>query len=200
MKLTLASSSEYRKTILKKLCIPFDAISPEIDESAINNESINDQVLRLAINKAQAISKLKPTHYVIGSDQLASCNGQTLGKPGNFQKAKSQLLMMSDQTVTFHTGLCLANHSTNQLEFLVELFEVKFKPLTEKQISIYLNIEQPYNCAGSFKSEGLGIALFDSLSGRDPNTLMGLPLIALIGMFKNLSVDLFDYMQNSDMQ
>lgn len=195
MKITLASSSSYRQGLLKKLCLPFDAMSPDIDETAINNESIHDQVLRLAINKAQTISQLKPSNYVIGSDQLASFNGQKLGKAGNFENAKAQLIMMSGQTVKFHTGLCIAHKDNKQLEFLVETFEVKFKRLTEQQITVYLNIEQPYDCAGSFKSEGLGIALFESLTGRDPNSLIGLPLIGLIELFTKLQIDVFEHMQ-----
>ncbi|WP_158968800.1 nucleoside triphosphate pyrophosphatase [Paraglaciecola sp. L3A3] len=195
MKIILASSSSYRQNILKKLCLPFDAIAPKVDETKINNESINDQVLRLAINKAQAISQSNPDHYVIGSDQLASCNGQTLGKPGNFENAKAQLLMMSGQTVIFHTGLCVAHKNNKELEFMVDQYQVKFRQLTEQQITVYLQIEEPYDCAGSFKSEGLGIALFESLNGRDPNSLIGLPLIGLIELFNKMQVDVFKYMR-----
>ncbi|MFT4808530.1 MAG: septum formation protein [Paraglaciecola sp.] len=201
MKIILASSSTYRQSILQKLHIPFSFTAPDIDESPIVGESISAQVARLAKNKALAIATgiTNMNSYVIGSDQLASFNGKVLGKPGNFSTARQQLLMFSGQTVKFYTGLCLVNsdskRSEPQVEQTVETFDVKFRTLTEKQISTYLQIEQPYDCAGSFKCEGLGIALFESLDGRDPNTLIGLPLIALIDLFRNMSVDLFDYMQ-----
>ena len=197
MKIILASSSSYRQSILKKLHIPFSCVAPDIDESSVPAESISDQVERLAKKKALTIATqiAHVNSYVIGSDQLASFNGQVLGKPGDFVTAKQQLLMFSGQTVRFYTGLCLAHSANNQLSQIVETFDVTFKTLTGSQISTYLQIEQPYDCAGSFKCEGLGIALFDSLNGRDPNTLIGLPLIALIDLFNNMSVDLFDYMQ-----
>jgi MAF protein len=201
MKIILASSSAYRRSILQKLHIPFSFTAPDIDESPVDGESISAQVARLAKNKALAIATeiMNMNSYVIGSDQLASFNGKVLGKPGDFTTAKQQLLMFSGQTVKFYTGLCLVHSATKQLETqieqTVETFDVKFRILSEKQISTYLQIEQPYDCAGSFKCEGLGIALFESLDGRDPNTLIGLPLIALIDLFRNMSVDLFDYMQ-----
>lgn len=197
MKIILASSSVYRQSILKKLHIPFSYVAPNIDESSVPSESISAQVERLAKDKALTIAS-QTDHidsYVIGSDQLASFNGQVLGKPGSFAIAKQQLLMFSGQTVRFHTGLCLVHAAKNQLSQIVETFDVTFKTLTESQISTYLKIEQPYDCAGSFKCEGLGIALFESLNGRDPNTLIGLPLIALMDLFNTMSVDLFDYMQ-----
>lgn len=199
MKIILASSSPYRQLILQKLHIPFSCIAPNIDESAVNNESISDQVARLAKIKALAVaaSISDLDSYVIGSDQLASFNGQVLGKPGDFATAKQQLLMFSGQTVRFFTGLCLVHSANNKVSQLVETFDVTFKTLTESQISTYLKIEQPYDCAGSFKCEGLGIALFDSLTGRDPNTLVGLPLIALMELFSTMSIDLFEFMQQN---
>ena len=200
MKIILASSSPYRQTILKKLHIPFSCAAPNINESAVSGESISAQVERLAKVKALAIATIKTNikSYVIGTDQLASFNGQVLGKPGDFATAKQQLTMFSGQTVKFYTGLCLVHSAKNQLAQIVETFDVTFKHLTEDQISTYLRIEQPYDCAGSFKCEGLGIALFESLNGRDPNTLIGLPLIALIDLFNNLSVDLFSYMHRDN--
>ncbi len=204
MKIILASSSSYRQSILKKLHIPFSCVAPNIDESSVATESISEQVARLAKNKALTIATQKAhvNSYVIGSDQLASFDGQVLGKPGDFATAKQQLLMCSGKTVRFYTGLCLVHSAKNQLSHIVETFDVTFKTITESQISTYLQIEQPYDCAGSFKCEGLGIALFESLDGRDPNTLIGLPLIALMDLFNTMSVDLFNYMQkdNSDMQ
>jgi septum formation protein len=197
MNIILASSSSYRQSILKKLHIPFSCVAPKVDESSVPAESISNQVERLAKSKALTIATQKAhiNSYVIGSDQLASFNGQVLGKPGDYATAKQQLLMFSGQTVKFYNGLCLVHSAKNQLSHIVETFEVSFKTLTESQISTYLKIEQPYDCAGSFKCEGLGIALFESLSGRDPNTLICLPLIALMDLFKQMSVDLFDYMQ-----
>ena len=197
MKIILASSSSYRQSILKKLHIPFTCVTPNFDESSILFEKISDQVERLAKDKALTIGIQKPYQdsYVIGSDQLASFKGQVLGKPGDFATAKKQLLMFSGQTVRFYTGLCLVHSAKNQLSHIVETFDVTFKTLTESQISTYLHIEQPYDCAGSFKCEGLGIALFESLDGRDPNTLIGLPLIALMDLFNTMSVDLFNYME-----
>lgn len=197
MKIILASSSSYRQSILKKLHISFTCVAPNIDESPVLNETISEQVARLAKYKALAIATQEShiNSYVIGSDQLASFNGKILGKPGNFDNAKQQLSLFSGQTVRFHTGLCLVHSVSDQLIQVVETFDVTFKVLTVKQISTYLQIEKPYDCAGSFKCEGLGIALFESLNGRDPNTLIGLPLIALIDLFNNMSVDLFEHMQ-----
>jgi len=197
MKIILASSSAYRQSILEKLHIPFSCVAPNIDESSVATESISDQVARLAKDKALSIASQEAykNSYVIGSDQLASFKGQALGKPGDFATAKQQLLMFSGQTVRFYTGLCLVHAANNELSHLVETFDVTFKTLTESQIATYLKIEQPYDCAGSFKCEGLGIALFASLNGRDPNTLIGLPLIALMELFNTMSVDLFDYME-----
>ena len=199
MKIILASGSSYRQAILKKLHIPFTCATPNINEAAISGESISDQVARLARSKALAIAKIKANvnSYVIGSDQLASFNGQVLGKPGDFDTAKLQLLMFSGQTIKFYTGLCLVHSTKNKLASIVETFDVKFKTLTEDQISTYLKIEEPYDCAGSFKCEGLGIALFESLDGRDPNTLIGLPLIALMDLFSDMSVDLFSHMHKN---
>jgi MAF protein len=197
MKIILASSSPYRQAILKKLHIPFSSVAPNVDESSVDTETISDKVQRLAKDKALIIATQKAHNnsYVIGSDQLASFNGRVLGKPGDFITAKQQLLMFSGRTVKFYTGLCLVYSANKQISQLVETFDVTFKILTESQISTYLQIEEPYDCAGSFKCEGLGIALFESLHGRDPNTLIGLPLIALMDLFNSMDVDLFDYMQ-----
>ncbi|MEP1385858.1 MAG: Maf family protein [Paraglaciecola sp.] len=197
MKIVLASSSLYRQSILQKLNIPFCSLAPDIDESAHLNETIEEQVKRLAEQKAQSVSiKLKNQQaYVIGSDQLASLNGVVLGKPGDYIRAKQQLMNASGQTVKFYTGLCLYCANKNLIETIVDVYEVTFKRLTESQIDTYLTIEKPFDCAGSFKSEGLGIALFSSLKGTDPNSLVGLPLIRLIELFDKMSVDIFDLMQ-----
>lgn len=196
MKIVLASSSTYRQSILKKLNIPFTSLAPDIDESAIIGESIEEQVKRLAAQKAASVAEQLNDEeiFVIGSDQLASLNGKVLGKPGHYLNAKQQLLMASGQTVQFYTGLSLLNTATNQIKTLADIYSVTFKTLTEKQIDTYLNIEKPFDCAGSFKSEGLGIALFKSLDGSDPNSLIGLPLIKLVELFEKIGVDIFDYM------
>jgi septum formation protein len=195
MKIILASSSPYRSALLAKLSLPFTCQSPDIDESPLAKEKVEEQVARLATLKAAAIAFSTQDAYIIGSDQLAMCNQEVLGKPGGFQQAVMQLTKLSGQKVTFYTGLCLFNAATKEQQTIVETFEVTFKPLSDKQIQHYLMIEQPFDCAGSFKSEGLGIALFDKLEGRDPNTLVGLPLIALVELFTNWGIDIFDFMQ-----
>lgn len=195
MKIILASSSPYRAALLAKLSLPFICQSPQIDESPLDSENIDKQVARLAYLKAAAVAKNNDNAIIIGSDQLALCQNEVLGKPGNHKNAVAQLKKLSGQTVTFYTGLCLYNTVSKKQQTIVETFSVSFKTLKDKHIQRYLEIEQPYDCAGSFKSEGLGIALFDSLTGRDPNTLIGLPLIALVELFAKWDIDVFDYMQ-----
>lgn len=197
MKIILASTSVYRAELLKKLSVPFSCQAPGVDERPLAGEGIQQQVKRLAELKAHAVANSTANAYVIGSDQLASCQDIVLGKPGNYHNAHAQLTQLSGQTVQFYTGLCLVNAANGEHQSIVECFEVEFKPLSSKQIQRYLEIEQPYDCAGSFKSEGLGIALFNRLNGRDPNTLVGLPLIALTELFANWQIDLFDHMQAS---
>lgn len=194
MKIILASSSPYRAALLKKLSIPFECMAPQIDESKLAEESVEQQVSRLAHLKAQALVSQFSDAFIIGSDQLASHQGRALGKPGNFNAALKQLSDLQGQRVEFHTGLCLLNSRTGAQQTIVEKFAVEFKQLSTKQLERYLTIEQPFDCAGSFKSEGLGITLFERLDGRDPNTLIGLPLIALIELFAHWHIDLFDYM------
>ncbi|NTS77953.1 septum formation inhibitor Maf [Catenovulum sp. SM1970] len=175
----LASTSPFRKQILAKLNIPFTAQAPEVDETALIDETADALVERLAFLKAKAISDKHNQAIVIGSDQVAVVEGTILGKPGNFENAKKQLQLLSGKTVTFLTGLSIQIKETNFVQTLVEPFNVCFRNLSEQEIEHYLKTEQPYNCAGSFKSEGLGITLFEALSGKDPNTLIGLPLISL---------------------
>jgi len=184
MKLVLASSSPFRKALLEKLQLPFVTDSPEIDETPHDNESIEAMVLRLSEAKARALGKKHTESLIIGSDQSASLNGQVLHKPGTFDVAFNQLKAASGQTITFHTGLCLYNSQNKQAETVCEPFVVKFRELTDTEIENYLNREQPFNCAGSFKSEALGISLFESMQGNDPNSLVGLPLIQLCRMLK----------------
>ena len=182
--LILASTSPFRKAILEKLDIPFSTQSPEIDETPVENETPEQLVERLSITKAKAIADKLDEGLVIGSDQVAVIDGQILGKPGNHENAIKQLQFASGKTVTFLTGLCLYNAASRKHQVEVVPFNVVFRKLTEQQIDNYLKKEQPYNCAGSFKSEALGISLFDKLEGDDPNTLIGLPLIRLVRMLE----------------
>jgi septum formation protein len=188
-RLILASSSLYRRQILQKLGIEFDWASPDIDETPYPNETPEKLVRRLTESKAHALAKSYPNHLIIGSDQVATLDGKIIGKPGNHPIALAQLESFSNKTVLFLTGLCLLNSATGQAQVTVEDYSVKFQALSTPQLNNYLNKEQPYDCAGSFKSEGLGICLFDKLSGDDPNTLIGLPLIALTKMLIKEGID-----------
>ncbi|WP_416308414.1 Maf family protein [Neptunicella sp. SCSIO 80796] len=195
MKIVLASTSPFRKSMLEKLRIPFTTAKPQVDESPLQGESAIALVERLAIAKAKAIADTINDGWVIGSDQVATIDGEILGKPHHHDNAIKQLQLCSGKTVRFVTGLCLYNAATKEYQALVEPFDVKFRSLTEQQIELYLQAEQPYNCAGSFKSEGLGICLFEALQGKDPNTLIGLPLISLITLFAEQQIDLLEYIQ-----
>jgi len=187
--LVLGSTSPFRKTLLEKLNLPFDCAKPNIDETAHVGESPQALVERLAIEKAQAVADQFPNALIIGSDQVAVCDNDILGKPHTFENGVKQLTKFSDKAVTFYTGLSVYNSATKQSYSLVEPFIVHFNPLSQSEIENYLNAEQPYNCAGSFKSEGLGICLFKKLEGDDPNTLIGLPLIKLVNLLKQHGVD-----------
>ncbi|AIN16816.1 MULTISPECIES: Maf family protein [Yersinia] len=180
--LVLASTSSYRRALLEKLQLPFITAAPETDETPLPTETASALVQRLAQAKAQALAAHYPQHLIIGSDQVCVINGGIIGKPHNHANAVKQLHQASGQCVTFYTGLALLNTATNSHSCLCETFDVYFRTLNSAEIEGYLVREKPWNCAGSFKSEGLGITLFDKLSGRDPNTLIGLPLIALTQM------------------
>ena len=186
--LILASSSPFRRAILEKLGLPFEVLSPQVDESPQAHESAEQLVQRLAQAKAVAAARTHPDALIIGSDQVAVIDGHILGKPGDHANALAQLRQASGKTVTFLTGLCLYNAASTQAQTEVVPFRVVFRELSEQQIENYLQAEKPYNCAGSFKSEGLGIALFERLEGDDPNTLIGLPLIRLIRMLEREGV------------
>jgi len=186
--LILASSSPYRKELLARLNLPFETMSPEIDESSLTNELPQDTALRLAQLKARKIAESYSQALVIGCDQVATLDGLQLGKPGTHENAVKQLKMMRGRTVTFHSALCLYNAETQHMQAEVVPYEVTFRELTDEQIERYLRIEEPYNCAGSAKSEGLGVALIASMHGTDPNALIGLPLIKLISMLQNENV------------
>ena len=177
--LLLASSSPFRRQLLDKLGLNFIHQSPDIDESRLAGESPVALVMRLAREKAAALADSHPDTLIIGSDQVAVIGDQVLGKPGTREKAIEQLSAASGQRVTFLTGLCLLNTATGRTQVACDPFHVQFRTLRPAQIERYVAAEQPLNCAGSFKSEGLGIVLFKALEGRDPNTLVGLPLILL---------------------
>lgn len=178
----LGSSSPYRSELLAKLKLPFSTASPDINESPLMGESPAQLVLRLAENKARKVAESNLSALVIGSDQVAVLDGEILGKPGTAENAVKQLIAASGKTVTFLTGLALYNAANQQMQSIVEPFEVNFRNLSETQIRRYVDLEQPLDCAGSFKSEGLGISLFSELRGSDPNSLIGLPLIRLTDM------------------
>ncbi|WP_145500879.1 Maf family protein [Yersinia similis] len=180
--LVLASTSSYRRALLEKLQLPFITDTPETDETPNVGEPAEALVQRLASAKAQALAGRYPQHLIIGSDQVCVIDGKITGKPLQYSTAVKQLQQASGQCVTFYTGLALLNTANNSINCTCETFDVYFRTLSQAEIDGYLLREQPWNCAGSFKSEGLGITLFERLAGRDPNTLIGLPLIALTQM------------------
>lgn len=181
-KLILGSTSPFRRELLQRLGVDFDCAAPEVDETPLSNEAPQELVRRLSVAKAQAVARHYPDALIIGSDQVAVLDNDILGKPGNHQRAVEQLQRASGRSVRFLTGLCLYNSNTGQYQVDVVPFEVVFRQLSEQQIEHYLQREQPYNCAGSFKSEALGITLFESMRGDDPTALIGLPLIQLTSM------------------
>lgn len=187
--LVLASSSVYRKALLERLGLSFHTASPTVDESPKPGESPEALVLRLAEAKASAVAKGYSSALIIGSDQVACIDDMILGKPGTRERAIEQLVFASGKQVRFLTGLCLLNVATGQMQTLCEPFSVHFRSLSKSQIERYLDAEQPFDCAGSFKSEGLGIALFERMEGKDPNALIGLPLIQLIKMLSKEGIE-----------
>ncbi|MDC0920482.1 Maf family protein [Candidatus Thioglobus sp.] len=195
MALILASSSPFRQTLLSKLGLEFSVQSPDIDESRKSGESPEQLVYRLAQDKAREVAKSQ-CGLIIASDQVATlqdglgAQDVVLGKPHTHENAIKQLSACSGNEVTFVTSLCLLNTNSGNIQTIVETYKVAFRALKPEQIDTYLKKEQPYNCAGSFKSEGLGISLFSSLEGRDPNTLIGLPLIQLIKLLENEGIDI----------
>ncbi len=181
--LVLASTSPYRKQLLNKLALPFITLSPQCDETPLEHETPIALVERLAKGKAESCPTDKPS-LVIGSDQVCVIDGKTIGKPLNKQNAIKQLSAQSGKSIQFYTGLALHNTETGETDIKVDTFSVHFRLLSQQQIERYVDKEQPYYCAGSFKSEGLGITLFEKLEGKDPNTLVGLPLIDLVDMLE----------------
>lgn len=190
--LILGSSSPFRAELLSKLGLPFITASPDIDERTVENETAEQLVQRLSEQKAFKVAQSNLDALIIGSDQVAILDDEILGKPGNHTNAVKQLTAASGKSVLFLTGLALLNSKTGKMQSLVEPFEVSFKTLSQAQIEHYLNTEQPYQCAGSFKSEGFGISLFSKLNGDDPNTLIGLPLIKLISLLNAEGIDVLE--------
>ncbi|KAA0261053.1 MAG: nucleoside triphosphate pyrophosphatase [Hafnia sp.] len=177
--LILASTSPYRRALLEKLGVEFICAAPDTDETPKDGESATDLVQRLAQEKAHSLSEKFPNHFIIGSDQVCVIDGKIVGKPGSIENAHQQLRAASGKVITFYTGLCVLNSHTMQKEIICEPFHVHFRRLTDDEINAYIKLEMPLYCAGSFMCEGAGILLFSQLEGRDPNALVGLPLIAL---------------------
>ena len=186
----LASSSPYRRQLLERLGLPFQCQSPDVDETPRRGETPRELALRLSQTKAQALAAAYPGHLIIGSDQVAECNGSVINKPGSFELAQQQLRQQSGNIVTFHTGLCLHNGQTEEQQLDSVTTSAHFRQLTDAEIERYLLREQPYDCAGSFKVEQLGISLFEKVESTDPTALIGLPLIRLCGMLRQSGVQL----------
>lgn len=189
-KILLASSSPYRKQLLQRLGLNFECQSPQVDESQQPNESVEQMVIRLAKLKAQALVTHYPNHIIIASDQSASLAGQPLGKAGQFDQALQQLQAQQGQKVTFFTSLALYNPRTQDYLTALDQTHVQFRQLDNDRLSAYLKAEKPYDCAGSFKSEGLGVMLFNAIETQDPNALIGLPMIQLVHLLEKVGVPL----------
>jgi septum formation protein len=187
-RLILASTSPFRRELLARLGLPFAVRAPDTDETRLPGEAAFALAARLAALKAHAVARHAPDALVIGSDQAAVLDGEVIGKPGDHERAVTQLRRASGRTVTFYTGLCLLDGASGRRQVAVEVFQVLFRTLAPEMIERYLRRERPYHCAGSFKSEGLGIALFERLEGDDPTSLIGLPLIRLTRMLEAAGV------------
>ena len=186
--LVLASTSPFRRELLERLGLPFETAAPETDESPLPGEAPEATALRLSEAKARAVADRFPGALIIGSDQVAVLDGRIYGKPGNHERAVGQLRTMRGRTVNFFTGLCLYNTATGKAHVRGIPTLVTFRNLSDTEIENYLRREQPYNCAGSAKSEGLGIAVIAAMEGTDPNALVGLPLIALCDLLREEGV------------
>ena len=176
-RLVLGSTSRYRRELMQRLCIPFDVAAPDVDETPQDGESPHDLACRLALAKARAVAALHPDAVVIGSDQVADLDGEPLGKPGTHERAVAQLRRMRGRTVVFQTAVAVVCQDTGFAQTDLAAVRVVFRNLSDAEIETYLRTEQPYDCAGSAKSEGLGIALLESINNDDPTALVGLPLI-----------------------
>jgi septum formation protein len=188
--LILGSTSRYRHELLSRLRLKFDVVAPDVDETPLAGESPLALASRLALAKAHAVAKLHPGAVVIGSDQVADLHGEPLGKPGNHARAVQQLQRMRGQTVVFQTAVAVVCHATGFEQMEVAPVRVRFRDLKDTEIESYLQAEQPYDCAGSAKSEGLGIALLDAIDNDDPTALIGLPLIRTCRMLREAGIAL----------
>jgi septum formation protein len=186
----LGSTSVYRRELLSRLRIPFDVQAPEVDETPISGESPLQLAQRLALAKAHAVAQKFPESVVIGSDQVADLDGLALGKPGNFERAATQLRQMSGKTVVFQTAVAVVCHAIGFVAQDCAFVNVVFRDLSDAEITAYLLAETPYDCAGSAKSEGLGITLLSSINSDDPTALVGLPLIRTCNMLRSAGVKL----------
>jgi MAF protein len=189
MQLVLASSSPYRKALLQRLGLPFRSASPDLDESPHPGEQVQALTQRLALAKARALAPAWPDAWLIGSDQACAVDGHILGKPGGFARACEQLQLCAGKTVDFHTALVLLHSASGQVLSSHDVFSVRFRPLSTEEITCYLQAEQPWDCAGSFKAEGLGIALFEEMSGKDFHSLLGMPLISLCTLLRQAGLN-----------
>ena len=193
--LILGSTSKYRRELLQRLRVPFDVVSPEVDETPHPNEAPRDLAMRLALAKAQAVATQHPNAVVIGSDQVADLNGEPLGKPGTHERAVLQLQKMRGQTVVFQTAVSVVCQASGFADTELAQIKVRFRDLSDAEIEAYLRAEEPYDCAGSAKSEGLGIALLDAIDNDDPTALIGLPMIHTARLLRAAGVDLLGALQ-----
>ena len=193
--LILGSTSKYRRELLQRLRVPFDVVSPEVDETPHPNEAPRDLAMRLALAKAQAVAAQHPNAVVIGSDQVADLNGEPLGKPGTHERAVLQLQKMRGQTVVFQTAVSVVCQASGFAHTELAQIKVRFRDLTNAEIEAYLRAEEPYDCAGSAKSEGLGIALLDAIDNDDPTALIGLPMIRTARLLRAAGIDLLGALQ-----
>ena len=193
--LILGSTSKYRRELLQRLRVPFDVVSPEVDETPHPNEAPRDLAMRLALSKAQAVAAKHPNAVVIGSDQVADLNGEPLGKPGTHERAVLQLQKMRGQTVVFQTAVSVVCQASGFAHTELAQIKVRFRDLTKAEIEAYLRAEEPYDCAGSAKSEGLGIALLDAIDNDDPTALIGLPMIRTARLLRAAGIDLLGALQ-----
>ncbi|WP_051304558.1 Maf family nucleotide pyrophosphatase [Chitinilyticum litopenaei] len=188
--LVLASTSPYRRELLQRLALPFSVASPEVDETPLAGETAHATSLRLAMAKAQVLRERFPAHLLIGSDQVALLDGVQLGKPGTHERAVAQLQLMRGRTIEFHTALALHNSQSGNTQTHVDITRVVMRDYDDATIERYLRHEQPYNCAGSAKTEGLGVVLIARIDNSDPTAIIGLPMIALSTMLMNEGVQL----------
>lgn len=189
MELVLASTSPYRRALLERLGVPFSVAAPAVAEARLPGERADAMAVRLARAKAHAVARAFPSALILGSDQVAECDGQLLGKPGDHERAVAQLRALSGREALFHTAVCVYNAATRATAERVVPSRVRFRTLDAALIERYLRKEQPYDCAGSAKAEGLGIALIERIEADDPTALIGLPLIAVVGLLREQGLD-----------